>query len=132
MRPAVAAGTQQAVRGQNVPVHDMCGVHYFLRDCAIHEALSCPLLALSGHPELHCTCPLSGVKRTCRFALHMSAYDPKRTCARLAYRHARRGFRNRAGQKLGDATIAPVVHVEFVLRQESAEREAFRQAPIAH
>jgi len=24
---------------------------------------------------------LSGVKRTSRFALHMSAYDPKRTCA---------------------------------------------------
>jgi hypothetical protein len=24
-------------------------------------------------------CPLSGAKRTCRFALHMSAYDPKRT-----------------------------------------------------
>ena len=24
-------------------------------------------------------CPLLGVKRTCRFALHMSAYDPKRT-----------------------------------------------------
>ena len=24
---------------------------------------------------------LSGVKRTCRFALQMSAYDPKRTCA---------------------------------------------------
>ena len=21
-----------------------------------------------------------GTKRTCRFALHMSAYDPKRTC----------------------------------------------------
>ena len=29
--------------------------------------------------ELHCTCPLLGVKRTCLFALHMSAYDPKRT-----------------------------------------------------
>ena len=24
-------------------------------------------------------CPLSGVKRTCLLALHMSAYDPKRT-----------------------------------------------------
>ena len=24
-------------------------------------------------------CPLLGVKRTCHFALHMSAYDPKRT-----------------------------------------------------
>ena len=39
----------------------------------------CPLLAQSGHGLVHCTCPLSGVKRTCRFALQMSAYDPKRT-----------------------------------------------------
>ena len=30
-------------------------------------------LALSGHAELHCTCPLLGVKRTLHFALHMSA-----------------------------------------------------------
>src|SRR5262245_64779812 len=37
-------------------------------------------MAHSGHRLLHCTCPLSGVKRTCPFALHMSAYDPKRTC----------------------------------------------------
>ena len=38
----------------------------------------CPLLALSGHALVHCKCPLSGVKRTCHFALQMSAYDPKR------------------------------------------------------
>jgi hypothetical protein len=25
----------------------------------------CPLLAQSGHEPVHCTCPLSGVKRTC-------------------------------------------------------------------
>jgi hypothetical protein len=41
----------------------------------------CPLLALSGHWLVHCTCPLSGVKRTCLFALQMSANDPKRTSA---------------------------------------------------
>jgi hypothetical protein len=41
--------------------------------------VSCPLLALSGHALVHCKCPLSGVKRTCLLALHMSAYDPKRT-----------------------------------------------------
>ena len=41
----------------------------------------CPLLAQSGHAELHRTCPLLGVKRTSRFALQMSAFDPKRTCA---------------------------------------------------
>src|SRR5262249_38418922 len=35
--------------------------------------------AQSRHSSLHCTCPLLGAKRTCRFALHMSAFDPKRT-----------------------------------------------------
>ena len=30
-------------------------------------------------PSCDCTCPLLGVKRTCLFALHMSAFDPKRT-----------------------------------------------------
>ena len=34
---------------------------------------------------MHRTCPLLGVKRTWRFALHMSAYDPKRTFARFRY-----------------------------------------------
>ena len=46
----------------------------------------CPLLALSGHPSLQRTCPLSGVKRTWRFALHMSAFDPKRTFAKIGLR----------------------------------------------
>src|SRR5215831_9307132 len=36
-------------------------------------------MAQSGHALVHCTCPLSGVKRTCPFALQMSAFDPKRT-----------------------------------------------------
>ena len=39
---------------------------------------SCPLLAQSGHELVQRTCPLSGVKRTCPFAAHMSAFDPKR------------------------------------------------------
>src|SRR5262249_17640062 len=43
-----------------------------------------PLLAQSRHRWLHCECPLLGVKRTCRFALHMSAFDPKRTLFRSA------------------------------------------------
>jgi hypothetical protein len=38
-----------------------------------------PLLALSGHRLVHCTCPLLGVKRTSTCALQMSAFDPKRT-----------------------------------------------------
>jgi hypothetical protein len=41
--------------------------------------LQCPLLAQSGHGLVRCKCPLLGAKRTCRFALQMSAYDPKRT-----------------------------------------------------
>src|SRR6516164_10431795 len=40
-----------------------------------------PLLAQSGHKLVHCTCPLSGVKRTSLFAAQMSAFDQKRTLA---------------------------------------------------
>ena len=43
--------------------------------------LQCPLLALRGHSRARDQCPLSGVKRTCLFALQMSANDPKRTFA---------------------------------------------------
>ena len=42
-----------------------------------------PHMALSGHFKRSRECPLLGVKRTCRFALQMSAFDPKRT-SRLA------------------------------------------------
>ena len=31
--------------------------------CSAGEAAQCPLLALSGHQLVHCTCLLSGVKR---------------------------------------------------------------------
>jgi ABC-type uncharacterized transport system substrate-binding protein len=41
-------------------------------------------MAQSGHPHMSLLTSLSGVKRTCRFALHMSASDPKRTSARPA------------------------------------------------
>ena len=37
-------------------------------------------VALRGHSNRVAGCTLSGVKRTCRFASQMSAYDPKRTC----------------------------------------------------
>ncbi|MGB7459147.1 MAG: hypothetical protein WBM51_26235, partial [Pseudolabrys sp.] len=30
----------------------------------LRSVVGCPLLAQSGHAELHCTCPLLGVKRT--------------------------------------------------------------------
>ena len=43
-------------------------------------------MAQSGHTELHRTCPLLGVKRTSPSALHMSAFDPKRTSSgRIAW-----------------------------------------------
>ena len=40
--------------------------HYNEASSFYAHKLGCerPLLALSGHAELHCTCPLSGVKRT--------------------------------------------------------------------
>ena len=43
------------------------GVTVARRSFCFHEnsyATRCPLLAQSGHAELHCTCPLSAVKRT--------------------------------------------------------------------
>ena len=43
------------------------------------EVSQYPLLSQSGHSNRRHECPLSGVKRTCRFALQMSAFDPKRT-----------------------------------------------------
>ena len=42
---------------------------------------------------MHRTCPLSGVKRTCLFALQMSANDPKRTFAQLGYASGTFGVR---------------------------------------
>src|SRR5215813_15053760 len=52
--------------------------------------------AIGGKADLTvCRCPLSrsllGVKRTCPFALHMSAFDPKRTC-RFWQRRRRAGL----------------------------------------
>ena len=42
---------------------------------AVHESA----IGTKRTSELHRTCPLLGVKQTSLFALHMSAYDPKRT-----------------------------------------------------
>ena len=61
----------------------------------------CPLLALSGHAELRCTCPLLGVKRTWRFALHMSAFDPKRTLGSQTAVVSNRCIRCRRPEALG-------------------------------
>jgi hypothetical protein len=36
-------------------------------------------MALTGHSTDAPQCLLSGVKRACHFAPHMSAFDPKRT-----------------------------------------------------
>jgi hypothetical protein len=45
------------------------------------DTRECPPMAQSRHELVHCTRPLSGLKRTYLFALHMSAIDPKRTSA---------------------------------------------------
>src|SRR6478609_6744043 len=47
--------------------------------CLLTQLIS--LLPFPYQLEAQCSaCPLLGVKRTCPFALHMSANDPKRTC----------------------------------------------------
>src|SRR5262249_36826050 len=48
----------------------------------MHE-YKCPLLALSGQTYRAPECPLLGGKRTLQLAGRMSAFDPKRTSARL-------------------------------------------------
>src|SRR5262249_3955487 len=60
------------------------GKHGSVRVIALATTQVCPLMAQSGHPYLHRTCPLSGVKRTCRLALQTSVFDPKRTSSRGA------------------------------------------------
>ena len=52
--------------------------------------------------ELHCTCPLLGVKRTCRFALHMSAFDPKRAISVDGYLRAGGVMVDGNGRLVGD------------------------------
>jgi hypothetical protein len=44
----------------------------------------------------------------------------------------RRGFGDGRAEKLGDASVAPVVHVEAVGRHESVERQMLHVVPIAH
>jgi hypothetical protein len=53
-----------------------------------HSGMTRPLLAQSGHLDAVDQCPLLGVKRTCLFALHMSAIDPKRTSLLLKNRRS--------------------------------------------
>src|SRR5262245_66044712 len=43
------------------------------------QEVAMSLLALSGHPHMSHLMSLCGLKQICLFALHMSAFDPKRT-----------------------------------------------------
>ena len=43
-------------------------------------------MALSGHELVQRTCPLLGAKRTYVFASQISAFDPKRTFAKIGLR----------------------------------------------
>ena len=53
---------------------------YFSTCRRSHRVRQCPRIADSRHGLVRCTCPLTGAKRTCPFALHTSVNDPKRTC----------------------------------------------------
>jgi uncharacterized protein (DUF1330 family) len=45
--------------------HRACKSRVFLVEGLVQQPHGkCPLMAHSGHPSLHCTCPLPGVKRT--------------------------------------------------------------------
>jgi len=58
---------------------DPAQISQLTRDGAPEFAQCRPLLAQTWQKTQSMS--LLGVKRTCRFALHMSAYDPKRTSA---------------------------------------------------
>ena len=72
---------------------------------------------LSGHAKrVSRGCPLSGVKRTCVFALQMSAYDPKRTFAMqkcTARRKRLLSCSNRSGLLKGEDALPVVLHVDY-------------------
>src|SRR5262249_39211034 len=55
------------------------GKHGSFRVIALATTQVCPLMAHSGHSIMSHLMSLSGVKRTCCCAPHMSAFDPKPT-----------------------------------------------------
>jgi putative tryptophan/tyrosine transport system substrate-binding protein len=88
----------------------------------------CPLLAQSGHLFDASQCPLLGVKRTCLFALQMSACDPKRTFApfrrscSIRYNRPVLGATMRRRDFITFATAAGIIWPTSVLAQKSAKR----------
>src|SRR5262245_52519724 len=68
-----------------------------------------PLVAQSGHRLLHCTRPLSGAKRIRPFALHMCAFDLKRTLFIALRISAFCGKANMSSAVLG--TVATAIQV---------------------
>ena len=77
-------------------------------------------LAQSRHGRVQYTCPLLGVKRTSPGALHMSAFDPKRT---LLVRTRNSWGRRRNGRR--DQIIALARHAMTCLRQKLSWRSCF-------
>ena len=96
---------------------------------------------------MHRTCPLLGVKRTCRFALHMSAFDPKRTSIgdqlRMSEPPIGRGLpqnrrRLRSGSELPNANLVTAITVRTrkrpyysKLKKEAAMRQTVLTAVVA-
>src|SRR5262245_3918650 len=58
------------------------GKHGSFRVIALTTTQVCPLTAHCGHSIMSHLMSVSGVQRTCTFAPHMSAFDPKRTLLR--------------------------------------------------
>ena len=60
----VRAGDQSQNRQGTGPHNSAGSACPRRRGDRMNDASACPLLAQSGHARVHCTCPLSGVKRT--------------------------------------------------------------------
>ena len=98
-------------------------------------AVHCRLLAQSGQTNRHRVCPLSGVKRTCAEYAAMSAFDPKRTsariqCARLHHAAAeihhpsrRRGSGLAASPRAGSSRASGVRRIGVLVNTTSDEPE---------
>ena len=67
---AALSSSRSSYRSHGTP----CCTYYSANNSILKFPVECPLLALSGHRRVHCICPLLGAKRTCHFALHMSAF----------------------------------------------------------
>ena len=89
--------------------------------------LQCPLLAQSGHDFVRRTCPLSGEERTCLSALHVSAYDPKRTFCHGANVNGRRAS---CAYRLSGTPLSSSAVSAFMRPPESAAARVVQEQKV--